>query len=347
MTSAVKISMEIWQFSIFIISSVTAVTLNCLIYFLVYNNRGLQTPFNFTILNACFADILVSVNLIVSSIYMITQKHKVIDTGFCNATGFVTLLSFVASVMCLAAVSLNRYLMVCHSRYYKRIFARKRRIVPYLLTTWLFSALISVPPLLGWGRFSYHPGKAVCFVDWSASISYMIFMIAICFCGPLFVTLLSLYFILRTKRDNEDKLDGDNKFNEDHTIGKVTKAKLERRKKQIAKEERKITVSILVIAVVFMIAWGPFVIVMFTGTFGKQRVPPWADFATLLLGCLNSTANPIVYLTLNSNFRKELRKLFNRVKSNDGSDMRSGTSLEVGTPKLTPKPMHLKRLELT
>ncbi len=317
------------QAAAFLINSVLALSLNSLIYYFVYRNARLRTPFNFTILNVSFADILVSLNLMSSTIYVLAERNQLMDGKFCDVTGFVTLLSFVGSVMCLAAVSFNRYLLICHRNIYNRIFT-EIGIAVYILGVWVFSVLISMPPFLGWSRFSYHSGKSICFADWKASIPYMIFMIAVCFCGPILVTLLSLYFILKTKRSTEYKLEC---RKEDENLGEIARARRDAKRQRVAKEERKITISIVVIAVVFMIAWGPFVVVMFLETLGKQKVTPWIDFCALYLGCLNSTANPIVYMTLNGNFRKEFTKLCMRKSQSQNADAKN----DQQSPKLAPR----------
>ncbi len=307
--------MEIWQAICLILNSSSAIILNMLIFYLVYRKTNLRTPFNATILNACFADILVSVNQIVSTVHMLSTKMDGSDIGaaWCDVTGFVNLLSFVASVISMAAVSVNRYFLICQRHIYSNIFT-KRGTSLYILSVWICSILLSIPPLLGWGRFTYHQAKSICFADWNSSVSYMTFMISICFCGPITATLLSLYFILRIKRKIATTV---LETKDDFGVSEVARNRMKEQKLKREKEERKITLSIVAVVVVFFVAWGPFVVVMFVEVIGKYHIPEWADFGSLFLGCLNSTANPIIYLTLNGNFRKSFRRLFTRETFSD------------------------------
>ena len=342
MTETIQI--EPWQAAIFLINSIAALSLNSLMFYFVYRNRSLRTSFNFSLLNVCSADMLVSVNMMVSTIVSLTENGNVAKVIFCNITGYITLLSFVASVMGLAAVSFNRYFLVCHWKTYRSIFTTIGTMA-YIAGAWVFSILISIPPLLQWGKFSYQPGKSICFVDWSSSISYMIFMISICFCGPLFITLLSLYFILRTKRKTDHRLY--HKKSEEKNLNEFSQAKREQQRKQVAKEEKRITMSIVIITLVFLVAWGPFVILMFLESIGKQSIPGWIDFLALLLGFLNSTANPIVYMTLNANYRKEVKRLLSPCcaqGTSEDSDVKTGVTLE-GTPRLTPRLLNFKNIK--
>ena len=338
----------------------------------------------------CFADILVSLNMIISVSLSFTLGDFMTGEIGCTISGFINILCFVASVMALAAVSLNRYFLVVHWRKYRKMFTRRNTVI-ILSLVWLFSVLLVIPPLVGWGRYGYHPGKSICFADWSSSISYMLFMIGMCFGGPIASTLFSLYRILRLKSKvsgtlNKDKSDFNQKnerakaeyspmtsfelsqtpltikkiitansvspvnisprhsaYVSDEEPGKglpgtpelgqrketgnwtpkilrrkeknravKTAAEKARREKQ-DKEERWITFSIVLIVAVFFIAWGPFVVVIFLQTLGKVNVPRWADFGSLFFGCMNSTANPIISLTMNGNFRRAFTAMYGKV----------------------------------
>ena len=296
--------MEVVQASLIIVNSTVAVFFNLTIFALVYRNRNLRTPFNYTILNACSADILVSLQMFVISTLSISNRESLQGPIICDITGYINLTAFVSSVVCLAAVSLNRYTIICHRDTHNKYFTSLGTKI-YMASAWLFTFAISSPPLFGWSKFAYHKGVGICFVEWSTDISYMIFMVLICFCGPITVTIASLYFILKTKREVAIALEKDSREFEMTEDGK---AMCEKKKIQREKEERKITLSILIVALIFSVSWGPFAVLMFVEVFRNHHVPVWIDAMSLVLGCLNSTANPIVYLTMNSNFRKEILK---------------------------------------
>ena len=309
--------LESWEATIFIINSVVAVILNSLIIFFVYRNKHLRTSFNATIINASVADVIVSINIIASTIDTIIHNGQAAgSSSWCKFTGFVNLLSFVASVMSLAAVSVNRYCLVCQSQIYGNIFTKFGTTV-YIVSVWVISALLSTPPFYGWGRFEYHEGKSVCFADWRASTSYMMFMIIICFCGPISATLLSLFFILRIKRRTEAMIQ--NEMGDFEMTDAARKIAASKKRKQ-EKNERRITISIAIIALVFFIAWGPFVVVMFLDVFGTKKVPRGIDIGAFMLGCFNSSANPIIYMLVNTNFKKELQK-FLQLRDNSVSEV--------------------------
>eukprot|EP00794_Sanderia_malayensis_P003307 gene3307-3792_t len=304
-----EVNFELWQATILIINCITAISLNVVIFYLFKRHPSLQTAFNATILNACFADILVSINMLLSTAGAFFSPQKFASSksnALCHITGFINLLCFVASVMSLAAVSINRYFLICKRHIYSNAFTRLGTSL-YIAFVWVFSVLLSFPPLVGWSRFTFDEGKLICFADWKSSVSYMVFMIAMCFGGPIAATLLSLFFILRMKRkvsNNVIELNGDWEDSNDRERNRLNQQRMKN-----DREERKITLSIVAVVAVFFLAWGPFVVVMFVEVIGQYPIPAWVDFASLYFGCLNSTANPIIYLTLNGNFRIKLKKL--------------------------------------
>ena len=62
------------------------------------------------------------------------------------------------------------------------------------------SALLSSPPLFGWGEYAYIPIQSFCFCDWANHMSYAFFMICCCFGGPFSVMTVCNIFIYRTVR---------------------------------------------------------------------------------------------------------------------------------------------------
>ena len=302
---------SVWEASILVVNSTCSIALNSVIPYLIYKDRTLRNSFNATIANASIADILVSLNILTSTIQQLLRNGDTVSSTWCNITGYINLISFVASVMSLAAVSIVRYILVCQRHLYPQYFTKRGTFI-YLLMVWIVSGVLSSPPLFGWGEFSYHTGKSVCFTNWTSSESYMIFMILICFCGPITATLLSLFLVRRANQSSEANVE----LKKDD-FGFSLHPRMQRRREK--KTDSKITKSLAVILMAFFIAWGPFVIVMFLEVYWNGVVPTIVDIITFLLGCINSTVNPIIYMTLNKNFRQALARTTSRNAVSDYS----------------------------
>ena len=74
--------------------------------------------------------------------------------------------------------------------------------------TGIFSAALSMPPLLGWGVYAYVPGQSICFCKWSSSVSFTFFMVSTCFGIPFSVMTFCYYKILKTVQDSKKKTKG-------------------------------------------------------------------------------------------------------------------------------------------
>ena len=68
------------------------------------------------------------------------------------------------------------------------------------------SALLSSPPLFGWGEYDYISVQSFCFCDWANHLSYAVFMILCCFGGPCSVMTVCNIFIYRAVRASRRKV---------------------------------------------------------------------------------------------------------------------------------------------
>ena len=174
---------------------------NTMLFYIVLKNRNLQTKGNVFILNLAIADLLVAfVNLPVTIVTVIAEDW-ILGRTVCLISGFITLLTFVASCMALSMISINRYHAIVHWTSYENTYTR-RKCVLYVCITWGITIALSVPPFFGWAEFSYDPGQSYCFAEWTVSKSYTIFMISACLCGPLAVMSYCYVKIIRFHKES-------------------------------------------------------------------------------------------------------------------------------------------------
>ncbi|EDO42339.1 predicted protein, partial [Nematostella vectensis] len=267
-----------------------SLTGNLSLFIIVLRNRNLRTRSNWFTLNLAFADVLVSsVNMPVTIATILAEKW-LLGTTACSISAFLTILSFIASVMSLALIAVNRFFFIVRWRSYSSLFKRSR-VVIYISIDWGISLLLSSPPLLGWARFDYIPGKSYCFVFWPSDVLFMYFMIFVCFCGPLVTMAVCYTKILLFTREHKRKV-----------MAEVTGA--------VSPEETKITNTLLIVLAVFLLSWSPFAITMFLDVYYDKPLPRAIDMGSLLLGYLNSLCNPIIYAVRNRKFRTAYIKLY-------------------------------------
>ncbi|CAH1775229.1 unnamed protein product, partial [Owenia fusiformis] len=298
---------------------------------------------NTFVLCLCIADIFVGIFNIPMTIVAIVTGVWTFGDEMCMISGFVNMLTLVGSVLSLCNISINRYIMICSTQRYNKVYNKKNTLF-MILGIWIFSACISCPPVLGWGVYTYIPTQSMCFCDWKVSISYTLFMVAVCFGGPCsimsicYVRLLlevrksrkrmetgtktdlpgtRLHTSQFTKSNKETAFDKNNTLNVPvdnhkaaHTRNKDKIAKDKKDKKQ--EDEIKLAISLLVVIVTFIISWLPFCITMFISVFSGENVSRTADITTLILGYANSAYNPIIYGLMNKRYQEGFKKIFHR-----------------------------------
>ena len=168
---------------------------NLSLYIIVYKNKDLRTITNLYILNLAGADIMVSVlSIPFTVVTVITGRWMFGDTA-CMALGFFTILSFIASVMSLGMIAINRYFYIVKWNTYAKTFSKTKGLL-YAAAVWAVSISLASPPLFGWAEYRFIPGKSYCFVYWPSNVYFMYFMITVCFFGPLSAIAFSYHNIL-------------------------------------------------------------------------------------------------------------------------------------------------------
>ena len=185
------------------ISEVTILCFICLaafignvsLFLIVYKNPNLRTITNMFILNLAAADILVSVLSMPVTMVTVVKEHWAFGHTACVVLGYFTILSFIASVMSLGMIAINRYFYIVKWNTYTINFTKTKALL-YAAGVWFVSMFLASPPLFGWAEYRFIPGKSYCFVYWPSNVYFMYFMITVCFFGPLSVMTFSYYNIL-------------------------------------------------------------------------------------------------------------------------------------------------------
>ena len=279
---------------------------NVMLFYIVAKVRNLQTKGNVFILNLAAADLLVSaVNLPITIVTVIAEDW-IMGRTVCLISGFITLLTFVASCMALSMISINRYhAIVCWTSYESTY--TKRKCALYVCITWAITIALSLPPFFGWARFDYDPGQSYCFAEWTASKSYTIFMISACLMGPL--SVMSYCYVKIIRFHNESTRDVITASMSSTVRATTTTLNVEDPQLRKRPSKKRLTRTIITLIVVFGFCWSPFALIMIVQVFSDTYVPRAFDFGSLLLGYLNSFLNVIVYNVTNGKIRKEYKKI--------------------------------------
>ena len=274
-----------------------------MLFYIVAKVRALQTKANVFILNLAAADLLVAVFNVPVTCVAVIAEDWILGETVCVITGFITLLTFVASCMALSMISINRYHAIVYWKSYENFYTR-RKCTLYVCMTWLMTILVSLPPFFGWAKFDYDPAQSYCFAEWTSSKSYTIFMISVCLLEPISVMTYCYCKVIRFHKESERKV------MRGAIMWKAGELYLPDPALKRGPKDRHLTRTIVTLIAVFGFCWSPFALVIIVQVFSSTHVPRAIDFGSLVLGYLNSFLNVIVYNITNRKIRQEYKNVY-------------------------------------
>jgi 5-hydroxytryptamine receptor 7 len=289
---------------------------NILVCIAVCLVRKLRRPCNYLLVSLAVSDLCVAVLVMPTALlYEITEKWS-FGKLFCDIWVSFDVLSCTASILNLCAISVDRYWAITKPLEYG-VKRTPRRMMLCVALVWLGAACISLPPLLILGNVHGTEESPDCMV--SQNFGYQIYATVGAFYFPLGVMLFVYYQIFKAARRivmdekrAQTRLEGamnngvpqQTQEKPINTIGSPHQKKL---RFQLAKE-RKASTTLGIIMSSFVLCWLPFFILALV------KPITGAEFLTLSsiflwLGYANSLLNPIIYATLNRDFRKPFQEI--------------------------------------
>ncbi|XP_068183948.1 5-hydroxytryptamine receptor 7-like [Antennarius striatus] len=304
---------------------------NLLVVISVCFVKKLRRPSNYLIVCLAMADL--SVALAVMPFVSITDLiggQWIFGQFFCNVFIAMDVMCCTASIMSLCVISIDRYLGITKPLTYP-VRQNGCCMAKMILSVWLLSASITLPPLFGWAQ-NVNDGR-VCLI--SQDFGYTVYSTAVAFYIPMSVMLIMYYRIYRAAKLSAAKhtITGFPKAEEEESLDCVAAAlKLQReveeecstrvshllktgehyqrrkRKNQsIFKREQKAAATLGIVVGAFTFCWLPFFLVSTARPFicGVECscVPLWLERTLLWLGYANSLINPFIYAFFNRDLR--------------------------------------------
>ncbi|KAI0981253.1 hypothetical protein GJ496_002684 [Pomphorhynchus laevis] len=293
---------------------------NVLVIVAVLSNHHLNVPQNYLLVSLASADLACSIFLMPLHITTyLTHEHWIFGFQICRLFILCDITLCTASIINLCVISLDRYLAMKQPLLHEK--RRNKKIV--LLTigiVWFLSCMTACPvfalDLHEIFRTLNESQITECamstnriFVVFSSLLSFYIPASLICYVnfGIYRLTIVRL----KIRRKNVTKL-ADNACRSKR-IGSLSKVDGEfdelatnlRRKEKLAKNrERRLTATLFVIVITFIICWSPFFILYVLDAFLVMNLPSLVSHGVLWLGYINSATNPLVYSAMNVDFRK-------------------------------------------
>ncbi|XP_057661883.1 pinopsin-like [Diorhabda carinulata] len=283
--------------------------LNLSVIILMLKDKQLWTPLNIILFNLICSDFLVSILGNPWTLASAVSYRWIFGKLMCQIYGFIMSLLGITSITTLTVLAFERYLIV--SRPFRN-HGLTRKEARYLIAgIWTFSLILTVPPLIGWGKYVHEAANISCSVNWeeqtSNALSYILYLFTFGLVLPLSIITFSYVSIVLTMRKNN------------LSMGQTTKA------------EKRVTYMIFMMIIAFLMAWSPYAIFALLVQFGNPSgVTPATGVIPALLAKSSICYNPIIYVGLNSQFRQVLKQFLGMRSGNTESN---GETYAVGVSK--------------
>lgn len=270
---------------------------NSVIIHIIRTNSSLKTTTNYLILNQAFADILI----------MLTHTFNMIHYSFFDSLWFgglfghisckihlvITSLVPYASVWMLVIIAVDRYFAVVRPLQLTPVRQHLKKIILFL---WLWCFVCSTNDLVNGGIIKaqqyYYCDFASVFTKW---VTVNIVDICFNFFLPILI-IAALYTIVCLKLWSRE-VPGEG-------------ANQNERQAEAMKTAKNVTRMMIIIVMLFLVCWLPFVIIFTLRMLSPVKLPRVGvvNFITALTVLYNGI-NPFIYFIFHGKFRVELKKL--------------------------------------
>lgn len=188
-----------------VVIMLVAVGGNLLILAAIYIDKTLQTITNAFIINLACADLLLSIIGMPFTLASSIKYEWIFGDTWCKVNGMANSLFCIASILTLAAVSVDRYCAILYPFKYVTWITNKVAAA-MILYIWVHALLMACLPLTSWSRYTFISSESICTVQWEYSISFTLFLFSVCFFLPLGVMMITYLRIFRTARKQSRRI---------------------------------------------------------------------------------------------------------------------------------------------
>ncbi|XP_028173042.1 G-protein coupled receptor moody-like isoform X1 [Ostrinia nubilalis] len=258
------------------------------------------------IISLCIADFLFCAMVLpfaISGFWTRTWSH---GGALCQLVPFLRYGNVGVSLLSIALITLNRYIMIAHHSWYGRVY-RKHIIALMIIFSWLFSYGMQIPTLIGiWGKFDFDPELGTCSIMPDANgrssktalfvIAFIVpaLLIFICYARIFWVVHSSEQRMREHQRSQHASPGSLNNSNDKRSTVK------DNRETKARRNEWRITKMVLAIFLSFLVCYLPITIAKVADSHVHY---PVFHIAGYLLLYASACVNPIIYVIMNAQYR--------------------------------------------
>ena len=190
------------QSTAFLLLLVSSLICNALVgYVLSKKPELLSHSSSKLLLNLNASSLLFSLTVLPFVFASSVKQSWIFGQGWCQASGFLTVLFSATSLGTVMFLSYDRYHCIVNPLNYANRMSPARTCV-FILCTWGVSLFLALLPLVGWGKYGYQSAKVSCTVVWSDTMSqgYTKLYSSLTLFIPLLVMLYAYHHIVKAAR---------------------------------------------------------------------------------------------------------------------------------------------------
>ncbi|MCL4150794.1 UNVERIFIED_CONTAM: hypothetical protein GTU68_000561 [Idotea baltica] len=285
---------------------------NCLVCYVVFRNKPMQTVTNFFITNLALADILLCIFAVPFTPLYFFMGEWIFGSILCHILSWSQGVSVYVSTLTLTSIAIDRFFVIIYP-----FRPRLRLQMCYLIIVciWIFSLSATLPYALYMKQVQYK-GRYYCEEFWPFEMVRRIFSVftaVMQFVIP-FIIILICYVKISIRMNARGRFKHGSKSS---------------KKDEIERERKRRTNRMLIAMVtIFGVSWLPTNVINLTGDY-YIYASRWAYynlcfFISHVVAMSSTCYNPFLYAWLNENFRKEFQLVLPCFEQNISFDAKKG-----------------------
>lgn len=245
-------------------------------------------------------------------------------TGLCQAIAYVCTIACVNSLGSITLMSFNRYIFICHHKYYDKIF-KKPTCIAMCIFLYLTGLTLVLLNLAGIGDHSFDRKSLECIWDRMATYYYTVAFSVLLVWIPVTITgifYLKIYISVRT------------------STKKITEVTCSNHNRKAIKLAR----TLFFIYLIFSSCWIPYALIIVVDR--NDTFPYEPHLILTAFGHLHPSINWLIYYFTNTKFRKafdelvKLNKLFDLCKAKKKEEAMEMTKTTTNSNDILTKTQH-------
>ncbi|XP_022100437.1 galanin receptor type 1-like [Acanthaster planci] len=291
---------QVWLRAVYGVIAVLGITGNALVMFTVARVPSLRSLTNMFIVSLAMCDFITSVFLIPLHLgFSIPVPDGVAGDIICRLllSKFPLWTSFVASVLTLTCVTLERYCSIVHPFRYEALFTH-RKAIAMIICIWAMAVLMN-----SYFFYIFYSDGGRCIIQWQSTVWQKFVGVAnfcVIYIFPLSLMGFSYWRIMHNLHKSAQTMRQSTSEGRENQLSR-----------DLLRARKKVVKMLLTVVATFAVCWAPNQFLFFSYMCGwNLDFSSWYYHASVLIAFCNSCMNPFIYGFQSKQHRKALRRAF-------------------------------------